>query len=37
MSELKGVRWGVRERKICGSNGNIHMELLSVLEEAGVE
>ncbi|KAL7511583.1 hypothetical protein ACHAXN_008573 [Cyclotella atomus] len=37
MSDLKGVRWGVRERKICGSNGLIHQELLGVLREAGVE
>jgi myo-inositol-1(or 4)-monophosphatase len=37
MSDLKGGRWGVRERKICGSNGLIHEELLGVLREAGVE
>lgn len=37
MSDLKGVRWGVRERKICGSNGKIHDELLNALKQAGVE
>lgn len=37
MSDLNGERWGVRERKICGSNGLIHQELLDVLKESGVE
>jgi myo-inositol-1(or 4)-monophosphatase len=37
MSDLRGERWGVRTRKICGSNGLIHEELLGVLKEAGVE
>ncbi|KAL7517384.1 hypothetical protein ACHAWX_002334 [Stephanocyclus meneghinianus] len=36
MSDLKGGRWSVTERKICGSNGRVHEELLEVLKGAGV-
>lgn len=36
MSDLKGGRWSVTERKICGSNGRVHDELLEVLRGAGV-
>jgi len=35
-TDLEGVRWGVQERKICGSNGKIHEELLGALKEAGI-
>ena len=35
MSGLDGRRWGLRERKICGSNGLIEEELLEVLRDAG--
>jgi len=36
MTDLKNERWNLRTRKICGSNGRVHGEMLTALGEAGV-
>jgi myo-inositol-1(or 4)-monophosphatase len=37
MTDLKGERWNLRTRKICGSNGGkVHEQILKALEEANV-
>lgn len=37
MTDLNNERWTLRTRKICGSNGgNVHLEILEALGEAGV-
>ena len=35
-TDLEGVEWGLRERKICASNGCVHDEVLRVLNGVGV-
>jgi len=36
-TDLKNDEYGLRTRKICGSNGLIHDDLISILNSAGVE
>lgn len=36
-TDLTGTDFDVRHRKICGTNGKIHDELLQVLNEAGIQ
>jgi myo-inositol-1(or 4)-monophosphatase len=36
-TNFEGVDFDVRNRKICGSNGKIHTELLKELSDAGIQ
>jgi myo-inositol-1(or 4)-monophosphatase len=36
-TDLSGVDFDLRRRKICGSNGKVHDQVLATLNDAGIQ